>query len=106
MCRPACQTSRRKHASQRITKIFRKRFRPSKLFDSDPHLSGVGYFATAVEDSYLREEARAYALAASPPANLFFSTPWSMTTARSRPTAFITVTRRCAGAFISISSLE
>ena len=38
--------------------------------------------------------------------NFFFSTPWLITTARSLPTAFITVTSRCAGAFIRNSSLE
>ena len=43
---------------------------------------------------------------AGAPPNLFFSTPWLMTTARSRPTAFITVTRRCAGAVIRKSSFE
>src|SRR5437899_5194394 len=39
-------------------------------------------------------------------ANFFCSTAWLITTATSRPTAFITVTRRCAGALIRKSSFE
>src|ERR1700685_2871542 len=38
--------------------------------------------------------------------NFFSCTPWSMTTARLRPTAFITVARRWAGALIRNSSFE
>ena len=42
--------------------------------------------------------------AAAPP-NLFCSTPWFTTTARSRPVALSTVARRCAGELIRNSSL-
>ena len=38
--------------------------------------------------------------------NFFCSTPWPITTARSRPTAFIVVTNRCDGAFSRNSSFE
>src|SRR6185312_7488876 len=44
--------------------------------------------------------------AASPPLNFFLSTPWPMTTATSRPTAFITVTKRCDGALMRNKSFE
>ena len=46
MCGPACQTTRRRHPSQRITKIFRKRFRSSKLVQTPEIviLSGGGFF--------------------------------------------------------------
>ena len=39
----------------------------------------------------------AAATGAAAPVNLPFSTPWLMTTARSRPVALMTVARRCAG---------
>src|ERR1017187_7560248 len=38
--------------------------------------------------------------------NLPFSAAWLMTTAKSRPAALITVTRRCAGDWMRKSSLE
>ena len=43
---------------------------------------------------------------AAAPANLFFSTAWLTTTARSRPVAAMTVASRCAGALIRKSSFE
>lgn len=52
------------------------------------------------------EASNAYALAASPSVNLFFSTPWLMTTARFLPTALITVAKRVAGELMRNNSLE
>ena len=102
VCRPLCQT----HAEARLTTanaslqeagtyVCTSKLLPDRLWRWRDYRRLLG------QRLPLRRQRPALASE-----NFFFSTPWFITTARSRPTAFITVTRRCAGALIRKSSLE